>query len=139
MPAMLMSHSIDPAKLIRDTVGNLSKFELFGNQILVGVYLRPDKGKEIKRNDGTVTNLYIPDQTRSEDKHQGKAALVLLKGPSAFVSDEHYDFKGQNVKVGDWISLFVSDGRSIIVNSQLCRIIEDQHIRLKIPAPDVVY
>ncbi len=139
MPQMLMQHDIDPALDIKKRIGNLKDFTLFGNQILVGVYLRPDKGKEIKRNDGTVTNLYIPDQTRTEDKHQGKAALVLLKGPSAFVSDEHYDFKGQNVKVGDWVSLFVSDGRSIVINGVLCRVLEDQHIRLKIPAPDVVY
>ena len=139
MPPMQMKHDVDPAKIIKDKVGDLSGFELFANQVLVGVYLRPDKSKDIKRNDGTVTNLYIPAQTRVEDRHQGKASLVLAKGPSAFVSDDHYDFRGQKVDIGDWIAIFVSDGRQIQINGQLCRIVEDQHVRLKIPAPDLIY
>ena len=139
MPPMQMKHDIDPAKIILDKVGNLKGFELFGNQVLVGVYLRPDKSKDIKRDDGTVTNLYIPDQTRVEDRYQGKASLVLAKGPSAFVSDTNYSFNGQSVEVGDWIAIFVSDGRQIQINGQLCRIVEDQHVRLKIPAPDLIY
>jgi hypothetical protein len=62
-----------------------------------------------------------------------------MKGPSAFQSDENYDFKGQDVQVGDWVAIFVSDGRKIVVNGQLCRLVEDHHIRMKIPAPDSVF
>lgn len=130
MPAALMMHDEDPAKKILKTVGDLSKFELFGNQVLLGVYERPEK---------TKSGLYLSDQTRQEDRYQGKAALVLAKGPTAFVSDHNYDFKGQNVEIGDWVAIFVSDGRQIVINKQLARIIEDQYIRLKIPAPDVVF
>lgn len=129
-PAMLMSHSEDPADTIRNKIGDLSEFTVFNNYILVGVYERPQK---------TKSGILLADQTRQEDKYQGKAALVLKKGPTAFVSDDNYDFKGQNVEIGDWVSIFVSDGRQIVVNSTLCRLIEDQHIRLKIPAPDVVF
>lgn len=130
MPPMLMSHSEDPAKIIKDKVGDLSKFELFGNQILLGVYMRPNK---------TKSGIHLSDQTIREDEHQGKAALVLAKGPAAFVSDANYDFKEQNVALGDWVAIFVSDGRKIMINGQLCRIVEDHHIRLKIPAPDAVF
>ena len=130
MPAMLMQHDVDPAKEIFDKVGNLDKFKLFGNQLLLGIYKRPEK---------TKSNLYIADITRGEDEHQGKSAVVLLKGPAAFKSDANYDFHGMDVKIGDWVAIFVSDGRKIMINGQLCRITEDQFIRLKIPAPDVVF
>lgn len=130
MPAMVMAHSVDPAKDILKQIGDLSKFELFGNQILLGIYQRPEK---------TKSGLYLSDQTRKEDEYQGKAALVLALGPSAFVSDANYDFRGQNVKVGDWVAIFVSDGRKVVVNNVLCRICEDHHIRLRIPAPDSVF
>lgn len=131
MPAMLMEHAVDPADAITKKVKPVLKdITIFGNQILLGVYERPEK---------TKTGLYLSDQTRGEDKHQGKAAIVLKKGPTAFVSDSQYDFKGQNVEVGDWVTIFVSDGRQLMLNGQLCRLVEDQYIRLKIPAPDIVY
>lgn len=130
MPAMLMSHEEDPADTIRKKIGNLKDIIVHGNYILLGVYERPLK---------TKSGILLSDQTRNEDKHQGKAGLVLKKGPTAFVSDANYDFKGQDVQVGDWVAIWVSDGRAITVNGQLTRLVEDQHIRLKIPAPDMVF
>lgn len=135
MPARLMVHDVDPSKVILDKIGmkklgKLPDFELFGNRVLVGIYERPEKMK---------SGILLPGQTRAEDQHQGKAALVLMKGPTAFVSDSNFDFKDQDVEPGDWVAVFVSDGRKIVINGQLCRIVEDQHITLKIPAPDVVY
>lgn len=130
MPAMLMSEDRDPALVIKEKIGDLGSFTLYGNHVLIGVYERSSK---------TKSGIYLADQTRDEDRHQGKAGLVLLKGPTAFVSDSNYDFKGQTVDIGDWVAIFVSDGRSIRVNGVLCRIVEDQYIRLKMPAPDVVF
>ena len=125
-----MVHDTDPAQEILQKVGDLEGFELFGNQVLLAIYKRPEK---------TKSGLYLADSTRQEDEYQGKAGLVLATGPSAFVSDSHYDFRGQKVERGDWVAVFVSDGRKIMIGEQLCRIIEDQYIRLKIPAPDAVY
>jgi len=130
MPAMLMAHEDDPAKTITDKIGSLDDFTIFGNHVLIGIYERPNK---------TKSGVYLSDQTRNEDRYQGKAGLVLKKGPTAFVSDSNYDFKGQNAEVGEWVAIFVSDGRQIVINGQLCRLVEDQYIRLKMPAPDVVY
>ena len=130
MPPMLMAHEIDPAIQIKKKAGNLDDFIIFGNFVLLGVYERPSV---------TKSGIHLAQQTTSEDQHQGKAGLVLKKGPVAFVSDANYDFKGQNVEIGDWVSIWVSDGRRLYVNGQLCRLVEDQYIRLKIPAPDVVY
>ena len=125
-----MEHVDDPSVAIKKKVGDLKDFVIFGNFVLLGVYERPEK---------TKSGLFLSDQTRGEDKHQGKAGLVLKKGPLAFVSDANYDFKGQNVELGDWVSIWVSDGRALYINGQLARLVEDQHIRLKIPAPDTVY
>lgn len=130
MRAMKMVHEGDPAKEILARVGELDQVQIFGNYVLLGVYERPEK---------TKSGLYLSQQTRQEDQYQGKAALVLKKGPHAFVSDTDYDFKGQDVAIGDWVAIFVSDGRKVVVNGQLCRLVEDQHIRMKIPAPDIVY
>lgn len=130
MPPRLMVHDKDPADIIREKVGDLSKFRLFGNFVLLGVYERPEK---------TASGLYLADQTRQEDQYQGKSALVLMKGRSAFLSDANYDFGDDNVEVGDWVMVHVSDGRKLTINGQLSRIVEDHQIRLKIPAPDVVF
>lgn len=126
----LMHHEEDPAALITKKIGNLDNITIFGNRILLGVYERPAK---------TKSGIILTDQTRREDEYQGKAALVLKKGPTAFVSDANYDFNGQDVDIGDWVAIFVSDGRQLVVHGQLCRLVEDQHIRLKIPAPDIVF
>ncbi len=130
MPARTMVHDVDPAKEIWDQVGKLTDWEVMHNDVLIGVYIRPEK---------TKSGILLTSSTRREDEFQGKAGLVLKKGPLAFVSDENYDFKGQNVEPGDWVAIWVSDGRKIIVNGVLCRMVEDRHIRLKIPAPDLVF
>jgi len=131
MPFMPMQHDEDPSDTINKIVAEvLPHIHIYGNYILLGIYVRPEK---------TKTGIILTNQTRDEDKHQGKAALVLKKGPKAFVSDHNYDFGEENVEVGDWVSVWVSDGRQVTVNGQLCRLVEDQHIRMKIPTPDLVF
>lgn len=130
MPQMAMVHDVDPAEQIWQTVGDLKDVKLFGNQILIGIYLRPEK---------TKSGIILTDRTRGEDQHQGKAGLVLKMGDKAFKSDDNYDFGADKVEVGDWVAIFISDGRAITINKQLCRIVEDQNIRLRIPAPDVIW
>lgn len=130
MPAMKMVHTTDPAKELLAKVGDLSGFELFGNQILIAIYERPEK---------TKSGIILSDLTRQEDAYQGKAGLCVALGPSAFVSDSNYNFRNQSVSVGDWVAIFVSDGRKIVVNGTLCRLVEDHHVRLRIPSPDSVW
>jgi len=134
MPARLMVHEKDPAKQIWDTLKesgiNLKDFQLQGNQVLLATYLRPEK---------TKSGILLPDGTRGEDVHQGKSSLCILKGPAAFKSDASYDFQGFDVAVGDWVAIWVSDGRKIMLGQQLCRIVDDQFIRIKLPSPDCVF
>jgi co-chaperonin GroES (HSP10) len=130
-----MEHSQDPAALIKKQVGmkedgTIQGFTLHGNRVLVGLYELPEK---------TKSGLYISDQTRKESEYQGKAGLVLMKGHSAFVSDKEYDFGPDTVSIGDWVMVFVSEGRSCKVNGQLCRVVRDQDITMRIPEPDRVF
>lgn len=134
MPPMRMVKGFDAAKDIWQRLGSLDGFEVMHNDVLIAVFVRPS---EIAVKGGK--KLHIPDQTIKEDEYQGKAGLVIMKGPQAFVSDENYDFKGQDVHIGDWVSIWVSDGRKVTINGVLCRMVEDRHIRMKIPSPDAVY
>lgn len=136
MPFMLMEHENDPRQAIYKKIGmkklgELPGFKLLRNDVLLGVYERPEK---------TKSGIHLPDSTRKEDEHQGKAALVLALGPTAFVSDNHVTFHPeQKVEVGDWVSIWVSDGRRIVINGQLCRVIRDQDLVARIDAPDMVF
>ena len=130
MPPALMSHIEDPANEIRKRIGDISNIEVLHNQILVGVYIRPEK---------TKGGILLTSQTRDEDRYQGKAGLVLKKGPLAFVDDDNNKFHGQNVDVGDWVFYRVSDGFPLVLNGTLCRLLEEVHVKGKIPSPDVVF
>jgi co-chaperonin GroES (HSP10) len=134
MPARPMTNLEDPADVIYKNVGmkngKIPGFELMANRVLLGLYVRPEK---------TKGGLYLSDTTRAEEKYQGKAAVVLMIGPTAFVSDSHFNFLGQKVEVGDWVSIWTTDGKAISINNADCRVIRDQDIAMKIPAPDQVY
>lgn len=130
MPFMIMSHEVDPKQKLLEDLGDISTFEIFNNQILVAVYIRPIK---------TKSGLYLPDQSREEDKVQGKVGLVVKKGPAAFVDETSEWFKDISVELHDWVVFRPSDGWSITVNNVLCRIIDDTAIRGKVDMPDRVW
>jgi len=112
------------------SVGDLSDIRVMHNQILVGIYMKPEK---------TAGGIYMTDKTRDEDKWQGKVGLVLQKGPLAFEDDGTNAFKGQNVSEGDWIMYRVSDGFPIDINETHCRLIEDTHVKGIVSDPKVIY
>jgi len=130
MPFMIMDHAVDPKQKLLDDLGDISSVEIFNNQILVAVYIRPQK---------TKSGIYLSDQSREEDKVQGKVGLVVKKGPSAFVDDGNEWFKDVSVDLNDWVILRPSDGWSITVNNVLCRMIDDTAVRGKVDAPDRVW
>lgn len=130
MPFMIMSHEVDPKQKLLEDLGDISTFEIFNNQLLVAVYIRPIK---------TKSGLYLPDQSREEDKVQGKVGLVVKKGPAAFVDETSEWFKDISVELHDWVVFRPSDGWSITVNNVLCRMIDDTAIRGKVDMPDRVW
>lgn len=130
MPFMIMEHDVDPKKKLLEDIGDLSKVEIFNNQILVAVYLRPEK---------TKSGIHLPDSHRSEDRVQSKVGLVVKKGPDAFNDPDGKWFNGYTVNVDDWIVFRPSDGWSITVNGILCRILDDVNVRGRIDHPDCVW
>jgi len=127
---MIMEHATDPKQKLLDDIGDISAFEIFNNQILIAIYVRPQK---------TKSGILLPDQMRDEDKIQGKVGLVVKKGPAAFVDETSEWFKDITVNEGDWVVIRPSDGWAITVNNVLCRIVDDTAVRGKVDAPDRVW
>ena len=131
MPQLMMDHVVDPAEILLDAVGDISGIELFNNQVLVAIYVRPEKSK---------AGLYLPEKNLDEDKFQGKIGLLLKAGPSAFVDENGQWFSGAIfTPKKDWLLFRPSDGWSIGINKVPCRIFDDISIKGKVPYPDYVW
>lgn len=129
MPHMMMAHEEDPRAKLREELGDISEIELFHNQVLLAVYLRPQR---------TKSGLYLTDSHVEEDRFQSKVGLLVAKGPQAFEQDGNW-FTGLDFKEGDWLVFRPSDGWSITVNGVLCRIFDDINIKGRVPHPDAVW
>lgn len=127
---MTMEHEIDPSAVLLKELGELSAVEVFNNQMLVAVYIRPQK---------TKSGIILTSQTTDEDRFQSKVGLVVKKGPNAFKDDTGEWFSGIEINENDWIVFRPSDGWSITVNGVLCRMIEDVNIKARIDQPDRVW
>ena len=130
MPYMRLEHEVDPAQKLIKELGDISNIEIFNNQILVAVYLRPEK---------TKSGIYMPDKHREEDRYQSKVGLVVKKGPSAFIDTGDNWFKDVTVDLNDWVMFRATDGWGITVNNVLCRVLDDTNVRGRIPHPDSVW
>ena len=130
MPYMEMDHEIDPRTKLLNEIETLDGVEIYNNQVLLAVYMRPTK---------TKIGIILTDQYVGEDLYQSKVGLVLMKGPSAFVEKEELWFKDVNVNEGDWVMFRPSDGWQININGVSCRIMDDIHIRGKLAQPDTVW
>lgn len=126
-----MFHETDPKDKILEEIGDHYGFELMNNQVLVAVYLRPEK---------TKGGLILSDGYRAEDRYQSKVGLLLDNGPSAFVEDGDAAWFGKHqFKKGDWLVFRPSDGWSITVNGVACRILSDTQIKGVVDQPDRVW
>lgn len=123
-----ISKATDPKQAILDFVGDLSGFEVIGDRVLVGIYMRPEK---------TSGGIIRPDMNKAEDVWQGKVGLVLKWGPDAFV-DDNGELYEQRVEVGEWGVFFVGDGKPMEVNKAPCRIVKSASFVAKINNPEMV-
>lgn len=130
MPHMLMSHAEDPAKVLTDKIGDLSGIEIFHNQVLLAVYMRPEM---------TAGGLHLPQRHTDEDRFQSKIGLLLKVGSEAFKDDTGVWFNGVEFKVGEWLLFRPSDGYQITVNKEPCRLLTDTAIKGRVAHPDLIY
>lgn len=132
MSKIAMLHEKDPKQALLDQIGkSVDKLNVLNTQILVAVYIRPEK---------TKGGIIMANKTRDEDRYQSKVGLILKKGPTAFVeNDEKKWFGDLEFKEHDWIVFRPSDGWAITVNGVLCRMLEDVSVKMQIDHPDAVY
>lgn len=134
MPAVAMIHESDPKAVLLDKLGDLSEVEVFNNQVLVAIYIRPEK---------TAGGIFLTESHRDEDKNQGKIGLVVRMGEQAFVSNDKWTFP--DIQEGDWVFFRASDGWAMTVNrgasdkNVLCRMVDDTNIRGRVQHPDQVW
>ena len=126
-----MDHGdVDPAQELRDKIGYIDDVEIPLNNVLLAIYLMPQK---------TKSGIILSDETRDENLYQGKACLVLKKGPIAFQDAGNFKFHGVAPQVGTWVVIRPSDGLKLDLNKVRCVLIADTQIKMVIPSPDVVW
>lgn len=130
MPPMKMKHAVDPKDEILQEIGDIKEVEIFNNQILVGIYIRPQK---------TASGIILTEKYVDEDKYQGKVGLVLKMGPEAFVDETGKWFKDTKIKVGEWVVFRPSDGWAVSINGKSCRILDDTAVRGRVKSPDIIW
>jgi co-chaperonin GroES (HSP10) len=130
MPPMMMDHDTDPAKKLVAEIGDLSTVELFNNQILVAVYIRPQK---------TKSGIYLSDKTVDEDRFQSKVGLLVKMGPSAFEDNAEGWFKGEQFNLNDWLVFRPSDGWNVTIHGVLCRVLTDTQVKARVKTPDEIW
>lgn len=137
MPSTLMQHEVDPREEILQRVGDLGGVEVFGNDILIAVYMRPER---------TKSGIILTDKARAEDAFQGKCGLIVKMGPTAYLDEEGKKFR--DIKEHDWVIFRASDGWPVTLNAAnsvsskdavICRIITDINIRMRVSSPDAIY
>ncbi len=119
----------DAKKIIFELVGNLDNVEVIGSQVLLGIYVRPEK---------TKGGIFLTDSAKEEDIWQGKVGLVLKWGPDAF-RDENGDLYEQRAEVGDWGVFRINDTWTLKVGDMPCRLVADKSLRLKLKDPSIVF
>jgi co-chaperonin GroES (HSP10) len=119
-----MEHALDPKAELLKQLGDVSELEIFGNEVLVAIYIRPEK---------TAGGIFITPNTQDEDKWQGKMGLVVKKGPTPLVDEKN------EVEIGDWVIFRPSDGWGLTVNNIMCRLLDDRVVRGRNPTPDTIY
>lgn len=125
-----------PKAAIVDALGDMSWYEPFHNLVLIATYVPPDK----------IGSIIVPDRTQAESRFQGVTGLVLRIGPGAFKDEGHVKFYGVTVKEGDWIVYRPSDAQEQFVRKRgtvndgvSVRLIQDSHIKARVPDPSLIY
>lgn len=118
----------------KDTVlaklGDLSHFQVLSSLVLVCVYVEPEK---------TKGGIIRPSKNVDESRYQGKCALVLKLGPTAFKYDGSYNWEGPKPETGNWVFFRTSDAWDLDINGVACRLIDSDRIKGIVADPTVIY
>ena len=166
MPSALKKSEqiIDEKQAILEKLGDLSQVQIAQNEVLVAIYIRPEK---------SAGGILLTDRTRKEDNYQGKVGLVVKIGsacrfvrtsPARIIKPANVDAIGRiieqaviepgvtygvDVQLHDWVVTRPSDTWPLDVNGgedtsdpkafTNCRLVFDDQIRMKIPNPGMIW
>ncbi len=122
MPNVAMMHEMDPREQILDKIGDLSSYEIEETQMLLAIYLRPER---------TRGGIVLTASNLKEDLYQSKAHLIVKMGTKVECSIP--------IKLHDWIVIRPSDGWDLEVNFTPCRMAFGDHIKARIDKPGAVW
>ena len=126
-----LSQSDDYKKAVLKQLGDLSKFNVLGTNVLIATYIKPEK---------TKGGILLPDKMKDEDRYQGKVGLVLKLGELAFKFDGAYENKAEvRPEVGDYVMFHSSDAREVGIRGTSCKLVDSSLIRMIVPNPDDLY
>ena len=122
-----IARATDPKSAILNAVGDLSRYEVPSDLVLVGTFIRNER----------IRGIIRPDVT--EDEHQGKVGLVLKTGPYAYGDWEDDDHRGANAQPGTWVVFQVKDGWPLQLDGAPVRLVPYERLRLRVSDPNLVY
>jgi co-chaperonin GroES (HSP10) len=108
----------------------LHELEIMFNRVLVAIYIRPER---------TAGGIIRVDETKEEDVWQGKVGMIVKMGDLAYKDSDDFSFQGQRAAVGEWVVFRIGDTWDLLVNDVPCRLIADDHIKMKIQDPRSVF
>lgn len=124
-------HGNEQKAFVLKELGDLSRFRVYGNRVLVVTYITPSISR------GGI--LFTPAQTE-ESIYQGKVGYIIKKGPLAYVDDETTKFGGMNPDVGAWVffrpSLAIMQLRYDGID---CRMFADEQIGGDLQEPEKMW
>lgn len=133
--------------LILKDLGDLSQYELLDEECLVATYVESEVLSSVKEaGTGKIIQIVGTENRAAESRYQGKVALLIKPGPTAFQwmpNGQPYD--GIKPVSGDWVVLHPSDGRELFLRggpvgkSVACRRVHWRSIWMRVEDPRVVY
>jgi hypothetical protein len=134
---------LDTKQQIIGKIGDLSEFEIAQEEVLVAIYMRPEK---------SAGGIIMTPGNLKEDRYQGKVGLVLKIGESCkFLRTDAKTGRtvGLDIKLHDWVLMRPSDTWAFDFNSNPtlqkledfvpCRLVYEDCIRARVPHPGVIY
>lgn len=136
------------AKILEDIGSALGKVKLYDNQVLVALYVTPSS-VQMQGPGGKTIDFQFTDRKTAESQFQGKAALLLKKGPTAYKYNaggpSYGAYEGIEPEIGEWVVVRPSDGLAIALKSLearehvICKVVPALAIQMGTEDPRLVY
>lgn len=122
-----MAKADDPKQGILKAIGDIGPYEVLGDLVLVGTFVRNE----------VIRGIIRPDV--EDDEHQGKVGLVLMRGPYAYADWEPVDERGDSARLGTWVVFARYASWPLQINGAPCRLVPYDKLRMRISDPNLVF